>query len=586
LQDLSFEQTEEGIQMVKEIVFGTVGGLGLFLYGMTRMSDGLKKVAGHKLKNILESMTKRRIIGFLVGAGVTALIQSSSAATVMIVGFVNAGLLTLKQAISVIIGTNVGTTATAWLVSISGFEAFKITDYALPAVAIGFGMQLFGRRRTIKDVGQILVGFGILFIGIGFMKEAFKPLEGNAQVHAALIWFARYPLLAVLAGAAITMMLQSSSASIAMIQMLAVSGAFGNDWDSVLLVVIPFILGDNIGTTITAQLASLQTSINARRAAWAHTMFNVLGACIWFWFIGLLGKVVVALTPWEMGPTTIAVSIAIAHTSIKVLDSVIFLPLSGVLEKMVNFIVREKLTDIEVRPVFLEKRLLETPEIAVEQTKREIVRMSQAAKEALNSATEGLMEDDRQKIRLTRQTEDLIDEFQYEITLYLSALSMKELSDELSIELPVLLHIVNDLERVGDHAVNIVEIAERKIEQKIVFSDSAAGEASQLKKQVNEMFDYISTALEKNNVSSAKSALVNENSLNRMQIEFRRSHVQRMTEGLCTPESGLIFIDLVDNIEKIGDHLTNIAQAVIGGLQWDGVDSNSLSGEYTALTDE
>ena len=178
--------------MVKELVFGTVGGLGLFLYGMTQMSDGLKKVAGQKLKNILESMTKRRIVGFLVGAGVTALIQSSSAATVMIVGFVNAGLLTLKQAISVIIGTNVGTTATALLVSISGSEAFKITDYALPAVAIGFGMQLFGRRRTIKDVGQILVGFGILFIGISFMKEAFKPLEGNAQVHAALIWFARY----------------------------------------------------------------------------------------------------------------------------------------------------------------------------------------------------------------------------------------------------------------------------------------------------------------------------------------------------------------------------------------------------------
>ena len=256
------------------------------------------------------------------------------------------------------------------------------------------------------------------------------------------------------------------------------------------------------------------------------------------------------------------------------------------LEKVVKFIVREKRTDIEVRPVFLEKRLLHTPEIAVEQSHHEIVRMSRTAKEALNMAAEGLMEDDRQKIRLTRQTEDLIDEFQYEITSYLSALSMKELSDELSIELPVLLHIVNDLERIGDHAVNIVEIAERKIEQKILFSDSAMDEAAQLKKEVNEMFNYISTALEKNDMKAAKSALVNEKGLNRMQVHFRRSHVQRMTDGVCTPEAGLIFIDLVDNIEKIGDHLTNIAQAVIGGLQWDGVDSNSLSGEHAALTDE
>ncbi|MHC4645882.1 MAG: Na/Pi cotransporter family protein [Planctomycetota bacterium] len=558
--------------MVIDMILGTVGGLGLFLYGMTQMSSGLKKVAGQKLKSLLRSMTERRITGFLVGAGVTALIQSSSATTVMIVGFVNAGLLTLKQAIPVIIGTNVGTTATAWLVSISGLEAFKITAYALPAVGVGFGLQVFGKTRTLKDIGQILLGFGILFIGINFMKVTFSPLEESQKVQAALIWFGGYPLLAVLAGTIITMLLQSSSASIAMIQMLAVSGAFGRDWDRVLLMVIPFILGDNIGTTITAQLAALRTNLSARRAAWAHTMFNVIGACIWFWFISWVARLVHVIAPWEFGPTTIAASIAVSHTTIKVLDSAFFLPLSGVLEKVVVFLNPEKPSDIEARPVVLEEHLLNTPEIAADQARYEIVRMAKFAKKAVNRAFEGLDENDRKKLESARKTEDAIDDFQYEITSYLAALSTKELSDYLSIQLPVLLHTVNDLERIGDHAVNIAEIAERKIGQKLLFTNSAQVEAERLKAEVNQMFGYISVALENNDTDTAKSALLNEDNLNRMQVEFRRSHVQRMTDGDCSPEAGLIFIDLVDNMEKIGDHLKNIAQAVIGGLQWDGVE--------------
>jgi phosphate:Na+ symporter len=302
-------------------------------------------------------------------------------------------------------------------------------------------------------------------------------------------------------------------------------------------------------------------------------MFNVMGACIWFWFIGLIGKLVQTVAPWEFGPTTIAASIAVAHTTIKLLDSAVFLPLSGVLERVVVFINPEKPSDVEARPVFLEEHLLNTPEIAIDQARREIIRMAHFAKKAVNQAIEGLDENDRKKLDLARQTEDAIDNFQYEITSYLAALSTRELSEELSIELPVLLHTVNDIERVGDHAVNIAEIAERKIGQKLSFSDSAKEEAGRLKSEVNQMFDSVSTALENNNTEAAQSALTNEHNLNRMQMEFRRSHVQRMTEGGCTPEAGLIFIDLVDNMEKIGDHLTNIAQAVIGGLQWDGIEA-------------
>jgi len=558
--------------MTKEMILGTVGGLALFLYGMMQMSDGLKKVAGTKLKSILESMTKRRIFGFLVGAGTTALIQSSSAATVMVVGFVNAGLLTLKQAISVIIGTNVGTTATAWLVSVSGFEAFKVTDYAFPAVAIGFALQIFGRTQRSKNVGQILVGFGILFIGICFMKDAFSPLKDSEDTHKALIWFGRNPLLAILAGTVITMLLQSSSASVALIQMLAIQGAFGNDWERVLLVVIPFILGDNIGTTITAQLAAFQANRNARRAAWAHTMFNVIGAFICFWFIAQVGKLVDIITPWELSATTIAVSIAVTHTTIKIFEAAFFLPLTGMLEKIVVKLVPEKPGDLVGRPVVLERRLLATPELAVDQARHEIVRMAQTSKRAVNQAVEGLVENNRRKLETARMGEDVTDSLQYEITSYLAALSAKELSSKMSAELPVLLHTINDLERIGDHAVNIVEIAERKIEQKLSFSDSALAEADQLKKESEQMFDYIIAALEKDDTEAAESALVNEDNLNRMQIDFRRSHVQRMSEGVCSAQAGLIFIDLVDNVEKVGDHLTNIAQAVIGGLQWEGIE--------------
>ncbi|MFC1676981.1 Na/Pi cotransporter family protein [Planctomycetota bacterium] len=569
--------------MAKEMLFGTVGGLGLFLFGMMFMSDGLKKVAGQKLKSILETMTRRRMAGFAVGAGVTAMIQSSSATTVMIISFVNAGLLTLKQAIPVIIGTNVGTTATGWLVGFSGLEAFKITDYALPAVAIGLGMQVFGKKQTTKNIGQILIGFGILFIGIGFMKDAFAPLENNQAMHRALVWFGQNPILAVLAGMVITMLLQSSSASVAMLQVLAIQGAFGANWNDVLLVVVPFILGDNIGTTITAQLASIQGNLHARRAAWAHTMFNVIGALIWFWFIGPICQLVTLLFPGEIGPTNIAFYIAITHTMIKVLDSIVFLPMTGVLEKIVMLIVKGKPGDIEARPVVLDKLLFETPVIALEQAKFEIIHMAKRAQRAVNRAVRGLLKDDRDRLDSAMQSEDLIDQLQFEITDYLAALSQKPLSREASTTVPVLLHSVNDLERIGDHAVNIVEIAERKISKKINFSDTAMGEANKMIEQANQMFESILKAMESNDVNSAQAALVNENHLNRMQMEFRRSHVQRMTEGACSPEAGLIFIDLVDNIEKIGDHLTNIAQAIIGGLQWEGIDGSALTGEYPIM---
>ncbi len=557
--------------MVKDMVFGAVGGLGLFLFGMELLSGGLKKAAGQRIRKLLSALTRNRVVAMLVGALATCLIQSSSATTVMTVGFVNAGLLTLRQALCVVLGANVGTTFTAWLVS--GLAAFKITTYSLPAIGVGFLLRVLGHTQKMRNAGQVLLGFGILFTGIDFMKSGFSPLQDSQNVQQALIWMGQRPYLAVLAGTVVTMLLQSSSATIAMVQILAFNGAFGGDWSAALRVAIPFILGDNIGTTITAQIASIRTSVAARRTAMGHTLFNVIGVLYMFPLVwsGVFGEVVEWITPFKLSHGTIMVHIAVAHSAFNVFNTLVFLPLIKWLEAIVVKIVPPRAEDAIAKPVVLEMHLLDTPEIAIDQVRREIVRMAQVAKEAVNQAIEGLDEDDRRKLELTRKTEDVVDNFQYEITSYLAALSRKELSDELSIELPVLLHTVNDLERVGDHAMNIAEIAERKIEQKLSFSDSAQTEAVQLKSEANQMFDYILTAVEKNDIETAKSALANEEHLNQMQMDFRRSHVQRMSDGVCSPEAGLIFIDLVDNVEKIGDHLTNIAQAVIGGLQWNGV---------------
>jgi phosphate:Na+ symporter len=272
-------------------------------------------------------------------------------------------------------------------------------------------------------------------------------------------------------------------------------------------------------------------------------------------------------------------SIAIAHTVFNVGNSAIFLPAADMLARLVMRVVRERPSDAVMRPVILEKHLLDTPEIALQQTQKEIVRMAQTAKSAICTAVDGVVDGNPRLLKSVRELEDYTDVFQFEITTYLSELSRRHLSDEVAVELPVLLHTVNDLERIGDHAVNIAEIAERKIEQRLPFSGSALEEATRLSREIEEMFDRVIDSLESKSAEAAKAAITNELNLNRMQIEFRRSHVDRMRDGLCSPEAGLIFIDVVDNVEKVGDHLTNIAQAVIGGLQWAGIEPKAAPGD-------
>jgi len=362
--------------MVRDMIFGLIGGLGMFLFGMGLMSDSLKKVAGQKIRKLLTALTKHRVIAVLIGALTTCLIQSSSATTVMTVGFVNAGLLTLKQALCVVLGANVGTTFTAWLVS--GLAVLKITTYSLPAIGVGFLIRMLGKSQRVRNIGSVLLGFGILFTGIDFMKQGFSPLQDSVQVQEALIWLGRNPLLAVLAGTVVTMLLQSSSATIAMIQILALNGAFGGDWPTALRIAIPFILGDNIGTTITAEIAAIRTSVAARRTARGHTLFNVIGVLYMLPLVwtGWFGNIVEWITPFKLTQSTIMVHIAVAHSAFNVFNTFVFLPLIQWLEAIVVKLVPAKPQDVIAGPVVLEEHLLNTPEIAVDQARREIVRRS------------------------------------------------------------------------------------------------------------------------------------------------------------------------------------------------------------------
>jgi len=543
--------------------FELIGGLGFFLFGIRMMSEGLRKVSSDRLKNILSLLTRNRMTAILVGTGVTALIQSSSAMTVMVIGFINAGLLTLKQAIPVVLGANIGTTFTAWIVSF--LAVFKISHYALPAVGIGFVMIATARRPSRRQWGEVLLGFGILFVGIGFMKDAFAPLQSDEAVRNLMINFSRYPILGVLVGTLVTMALQSSSATIALVQVLAFKGLI--DFPSA----IPLILGDNIGTTITAQIAALGSGTGAKRVAWAHTLFNVIGVSYIFVFVylGIYHKVIEGIVPGPVTGKNIMLHIALSHSVFNVFNTILFLPFIGKLQRLVESVVKVRADHISAAPRYLERHLLETPVIALEQSKMEIVRMLRLADSAIHDSIEIFFSGKWDLSRSVERKEEAVDNLQAEITRYLIDISMEELDQRDAEKIPVFIHSVNDIERIGDHAENIVELAQRKIDQKLTFTDEANNELKRMIDVVTEMTSDVMEGLQSGELSHAKRALHREDQLNKMQIELRQSHVQRLNGGSCDMLAGLIFLDFVDYLEKIGDHLTNIAQGLMGGLRWE-----------------
>ncbi len=543
-------------------LFLLIGGQGLFFYGMQVLSGGLKKVSGERLKSVFNLVTKLPIIGILVGMTVTCFIQSSSATTVLVVGFVNAGLLVLKQAISVIIGANIGTTCTAWLVS--SMSVFKVTHYALPSVAIGFALTALGKTKRSKAIGEILIGFGILFIGLDFMKEAFGPLKDSQRVKDLFVLFSKNPLFGILVGLIFTVLVRSSSATVAVVQVLAFNGLISFP------AAIPLILGDNIGTTITAQQAAIGANLNARRAAMAHTLFNVIGVAYMLVFLhtGWFVKAVDFIIPGAITQKNIMFYIAVAHTLFNVTNAFVFLPFIGMLEKASIFLVPKKKGTLDMGPQYLEKHLLDTPPLAMQQARNESIFMLSMASKAVNTSVEGFLAKDRQTMHKVDYYENVTDNLQTEITQYLIELSQRNLSEEESQELPVLIHNINDMERIGDHAENIAELAQVRVDDKIDFTKKAMKELSEIWNETEKMFQQAKEALGSNDVFIAQSMLESEERINQLQVKFKEAHIDRLNRGECKLNSNFVFLDFIDNLEKIADHLTNIAQSVIGKMQW------------------
>ncbi len=549
--------------MALELLFGFIGGMGLFLFGMKMMSESLKKVAGERLRKTLDILTKRPIIGLLIGALVTCLVQSSSATTVMTVGFVNAGLLTLRQAISIILGANIGTTLTAWLISF--FALFKITNYALPAIGLGFLMTLLGKSNKIKMWGRFILGFGLLFTGLGFIKDTFLPLKDSEALRHILITFSDYPILGILLGVGMTVIFQSSSATIALLQIMAFSGLI--DFQTT----IPIILGDNIGTTVTAELSAIGTNVSARRAAHAHALLNILGVCYMIIPVitGLYGRFIQMLIPGPITQNNVMLHIALSHSVFNVVNSLaVFLPLISVLEKLTVKLARVKPGSIDMAPIYLEKHLLDTPPLAIKQAIKEILRMMEIACEAVQNSYHCFLEGDLRLGPRVDECEDAVDLLQKEITQYLVELSQNNLDIEEAEKIPVLLHSVNDVERVSDHAVNILELAQRRKDQKLPLTSTALSEVERIYSVADSMFRKTMDALRDEEQAPARAALEDEKLLNNMHELLKENHIRRVNIGECDMLAGIVFMDFLDNIEKIGDHLTNIAQGVLRHLRW------------------
>ena len=535
-----------------DIAIGIMGGLGLFLYGMNLMGDGLQKSAGSKLKRIIELLTSNVIMGVLVGMVVTMVIQSSSATTVMVVGFVNAGIMSLTQAIGVIMGANIGTTITAQLVSLD-------VDFLAPvALGIGIVIYMFSNKPKHKNIAEILIGFGILFTGMDFMKEAVKPLAGYQGFTDMLLSFGHHPILGVLMGFAITAIVQSSSASMGMLIALASQGLIP------ITAALPILYGENIGTCVTSLISSIGASRNARRAAIMHLTFNVLGSMI---FMFILSKPIVAIVT-AIDPTDAARQIANAHTLFNILNVIVLFPFNKLIVKLALKLVPEtkgEQDDDDKVVKYIDDRMIETPSIALANIIKETLRMGEKSKESLNAAMDGIVDKSKEKIELSFKREKLINELQKSILNYLLKLSKASLNEDSRETVDALFNTVNDIERIGDHAENIAELAKDIVDLEISFSDVGIGELKDMYNKVVSTYTYALEAMRTSNVELACKVIKMEEQVDMMEKSCRANHMNRLNSSSCSIESGVIYLDIISNLERVSDHAVNIAQQVIAG---------------------
>lgn len=537
------------------IIIPFVGGLGMFIYGMQIMAQGLENAAGNRMKSLLEALTKNKFLGVLLGAFITAVIQSSSATTVMVVGFVNASIMNLQQAMGVIMGANIGTTVTGWLVSSVEWAKFLSPSTLAPiAIMVGVIIMLTGKRRSTKDIASIIVGFGLLFVGISSMSSAVSPLKENEAFCNVFITLGHNPFLGILAGAGITAIIQSSSASVGILQSLAAAG------------LVPFsaaiyiIMGQNIGTCVTAILSSVGAKKNAKTAALMHLLFNIIGTII-FSVIAIVYLKVVN-PAWAAGNIS-QTQISLIHTIFNIATTVLLFPVSDWIIKLAKVIGRVEDDEKDDSQVLLDDRMLETPAIAIQSTVSEIVRMGHIVDESLNVAKKVLFDPDKKDITFLKDEESKVDKLSAGITSYAIKLSSMQISQREHQHVSHMLQVISDMERISDYCENISEYAETLLDKKIEFSEVGREHLEQMMEVCADSYRYALESFEFNDREKALRTVEKETEADGLEISLRAKHIKRLTNQQCDTEAGIVFLDTLVCLERISDHARNIAEEVL-----------------------
>ncbi|MBR2316169.1 MAG: Na/Pi cotransporter family protein [Clostridia bacterium] len=537
------------------IIIPFAGGLGMFIYGMQIMSQGLENAAGDKMKALLEILTKNKILGVLLGAVITAIIQSSSATTVMVVGFVNAGIMNLMQAMGVIMGANIGTTITGWLVSSSEWANFLKPDTLAPvALVIGVVTMLVGKKSRTKDISSIIVGFGLLFIGISAMSDGVAPLREMESFTNLFVTLGGNPFLSILIGAIVTGVIQSSSASVGILQSLAAAG------------LVPFnaaiyiIMGQNIGTCVTAMISSMGAKKNAKTAALMHLLFNVIGTGIFS--IASIAFFKIVDPVWSHGNIT-QTQISLVHTLFNIITTILLFPFSNLIVKLAKKISGVKEEKYRTDSVLLDDRMLQTPPLALRAINNEIFRMGEAVIETLDITKNVLFTKSDSDIEKIRECEERVDTLCDGITQYALKISGLQISEKEHQHIARMLQVISDMERISDYCENISEYAETMKKKNLAFSDGGTAELKEMLNICAECFTFALNAFEDNDKEKAFVVIEKETRADELEISLRTKHIKRLAKNQCDIESGIVFLDTVVALERISDHARNIAEEVL-----------------------
>lgn len=538
-------------------IFNLIGGTALLMYGVDKLGDGLEKASGNIMKKILTVLTGRLMSAFAVGTILTAIVQSSTAITVLTVGFVNSGLMKLSQAIGIIYGANIGTTITAQIFAAS--YSFKLTTYALPILGFGFLINYMSKKASVKHAGSAIMGFGLMFEGLALLNSGKEFLAHNESFKYFFETYATIPVIGILLGAAATAMIHSSSATVAFVMVLGQAGLLGSDPQTALRTAICIMLGDNIGTCVTAQLASLKSNVNARRTAWAHTLYNVIGVLLVWVTLPYFVTLIQRFTSLLMNTTDINVQIANSHTVFNVLSAVIFLPLTKYYVRFLETIIRDRKKD-QGAPVYLDPLLLETPVAAFKASLLEIVRGLKISRKMVTSVMQSIQERDEGILATVAEDENAVNRLQKDSIQYTVDLSRQTLSEPMSNLVPVMINSVNNIERIGDHAVNLSALAKAYIDNHLAFSDQALSDLQKVHCLVEEMFDATIRSLSEDDPSAAFEAIQLEGKVDEICRQIQVGHVKRLEAGKCTIESGVIYLDIVSYLERVADHISKVSE--------------------------